>query len=325
MAELVGAREFARCASSAAALDALLDRYAPLVLIDLDDGAEPVDMGVTPLVVVGVTAHPDRVSPEWSIADVIVSTSDDSTIDGITSTVRSNPLAATALVLLLRGAHERTLTDALITESATYSMLQSGPEFWSWRSANPPRVRAEGEGPTVRIGRVGDLLEVTLARPDVRNALNATMRDELYDALNVAAADPSLRIRLTGEGPAFCSGGDLDEFGTRPDPTSAHLLRLRRSVGLCIAHLGARIEVQVHGACRGSGVELPAFAHRVVARSDATFGLPEVALGLVPGAGGTASIPRRIGRWRTAELALSGRAIDAPTALSWGLVDAVVD
>jgi enoyl-CoA hydratase/carnithine racemase len=79
----------------------------------------------------------------------------------------------------------------------------------------------------------------------------------------------------------------------------------------------------VHGACVGAGVELPAFAARVVARADARFWLPELGLGLVPGAGGTVSLPRRIGRQRTAWLALSGRPIDARTALAWGLIDEV--
>jgi enoyl-CoA hydratase/carnithine racemase len=79
----------------------------------------------------------------------------------------------------------------------------------------------------------------------------------------------------------------------------------------------------VHGACIGAGVELPAFAGRVVARPDATFRLPEVSMGLVPGAGGTVSIPRRIGRERFAPWALAGETIDATTALSWGLVDEI--
>jgi enoyl-CoA hydratase/carnithine racemase len=73
--------------------------------------------------------------------------------------------------------------------------------------------------------------------------------------------------------------------------------------------------------CAGSGIELPAFAGTVVAAPDTTFALPEVSLGLVPGAGGTVSLPHRIGRHRTALLALSGATIDAPTALAWGLVD----
>jgi len=79
----------------------------------------------------------------------------------------------------------------------------------------------------------------------------------------------------------------------------------------------------VHGACVGAGCELPAFCRRVCAREDAWFQLPEVGMGLVPGAGGTASLPGRIGRQRTAWLALSGSRIDAAKALRWGLIDEI--
>ena len=85
-----------------------------------------------------------------------------------------------------------------------------------------------------------------------------------------------------------------------------------------------KVESFVHGACVGAGLELPAFGRRVVAAEDSYFVLPEVGMGLVPGAGGTASVPRRIGRQRTAWLALSGERIDAETALDWGLVDDLV-
>jgi enoyl-CoA hydratase/carnithine racemase len=81
----------------------------------------------------------------------------------------------------------------------------------------------------------------------------------------------------------------------------------------------------VHGACVGAGVELPAFASRVVADPGARFRLPEVAMGLVPGAGGTVSLPRRIGRQRTCRLALTGEWLDAETALRWGLVDELAE
>ena len=74
---------------------------------------------------------------------------------------------------------------------------------------------------------------------------------------------------------------------------------------------------------RGAGVELAAFAGRVTAPAGTTFRLPEVSMGLIPGAGGTASIPRRIGRWRTLYLALSGVVLDAATAAQWGLIDEV--
>jgi enoyl-CoA hydratase/carnithine racemase len=69
-------------------------------------------------------------------------------------------------------------------------------------------------------------------------------------------------------------------------------------------------------------LEMAAFCGWIEAQDDSVFGLPELGLGLIPGAGGTVSVTRRIGRWRTAYLVLSGRVIDADTALAWGLVDA---
>ena len=130
-------------------------------------------------------------------------------------------------------------------------------------------------------------------------------------------------MRLSGNGPSFCSGGDLGEFGSFPDPATAHVTRLTRSPARLAHLLADRLHVHLHGACMGAGIEVPAFARHVTAAPDTRIALPEVALGLVPGAGGTVSIPRRIGRHRTAALALSGSTIDAATALAWGLVDEI--
>ena len=172
--------------------------------------------------------------------------------------------------------------------------------------------------------REGDRLRLTLNRPARRNAFSAEMRDALCEGLDLALCDASIReVVLEGAGPAFCAGGDLDEFGTRPDPATAHAVRSTRSAARRMALCAPRLRAELHGACIGAGVELPAFAGRVVAREDAVFALPEVAMGLVPGSGGTVSVPRRIGRQRTAYLALSGSRIDAPTALRWGLVDEI--
>ncbi len=234
-------------------------------------------------------------------------------------------MAATALALCLRQAPS-SLAGALVAESATYSLLQAGPEFRQWRAARPVREDRAEAGPAVRVERDGDRLALILNRPHVRNALNRALRDGLLEGLGLAAADPSItEVVLRGEGPSFCSGGDLDEFGTFSDPASAHLVRLAASIGRSIDALGPRIVAYVHGPCAGSGVELPAFAHRVMARPDFSAALPEVGLGLIPGAGGTASITRRVGRHRMALLALSGARIDAATALAWGLVDAVTE
>jgi enoyl-CoA hydratase/carnithine racemase len=150
------------------------------------------------------------------------------------------------------------------------------------------------------------------------------MRDELAAALLVAAADASItHVELSGTGPSFCSGGDLTEFGTSDDPVLAHLVRTTRSPAALLATVAERTVALVHGSCVGAGVELPAFAGRVVADPDATFRLPEVAMGLIPGAGGTVSLPRRIGRSRATYLAISGQPIEATTALAWGLVDEI--
>ena len=152
------------------------------------------------------------------------------------------------------------------------------------------------------------------------------MRDHLVAALEVAAADPSVTtVILRGNGESFCSGGDLDEFGSRPDPVTAHLVRLQRNAGRALAEVADRTTVHIHGSTVGSGIELAAFAHRVVARADTRIALPEVRLGLVPGAGGTVSLPRRIGRHATMLLAVGLQSVDARTALAWGLVDEVED
>jgi enoyl-CoA hydratase/carnithine racemase len=223
----------------------------------------------------------------------------------------------------LRGQPRRSIEDGLVAESATYSVLQSGPEFAAWRADHPPRSDRD-EGVRVRTERREETLVITLARPQRLNALDAQMRDELVDALAWAAADADLtRVELRGEGRAFCAGGDLDEFGTRPDPATAHLIRLQRSVARSLAWLEIPTVSYLHGACMGSGIELAAFTRTVIAAEDSQIALPEIGLGLVPGAGGTVSLPRRIGRLRTAWLAFSGCAIDAETARTWGLVDRI--
>jgi enoyl-CoA hydratase/carnithine racemase len=229
-------------------------------------------------------------------------------------------------VLLLRGAEGRSVDDGLVAESAVYSMLQAGPEFAAWRDGRAAVRTGSGVDPgdaPVQVGRDGDVLTVTLSRPAVHNALNTAMRDALVEALTVGVADPTVTVVLQGAGPSFCSGGDLGEFGTTPDPATAHLIRLTRSPAMLAAHLAPRLVAQVHGACIGAGTELAAFATRVVAHPGTFFALPELALGLVPGAGGTVSLPRRIGRHRTAWLVLSGERIGVERARRWGLVDEI--
>ena len=168
------------------------------------------------------------------------------------------------------------------------------------------------------------MLKLFLSRPEQGNALSMEMRDGLSEGLQVLAADPRLtKAIISGVGRFFCTGGALGEFGLAEDPARAHLVRSTRHLGLLIHEHASRVECHVHGACIGSGIELPAFAHRIVAAEKTFFQLPEINMGLIPGAGGTVSILRRIGRQRTAYLCLSAKRITAPTALEWGLVDSI--
>jgi enoyl-CoA hydratase/carnithine racemase len=150
------------------------------------------------------------------------------------------------------------------------------------------------------------------------------VRDGLVAAFDLAARDPAVtRVELRGEGPDFCSGGDLDEFGTTPDPATAHLVRSSRSPARALGRIHQPTTAFVQGAAIGAGIELAALCGRVVATANTRFRLPEIAMGLIPGAGGTATIPRRIGPELTAWMALTGVTVDVATAQRWGLVDEV--
>lgn len=236
-----------------------------------------------------------------------------------------SPQASLALVQLLRQGDRLDLHDALVAESLVYSTLQSGPEFGAWLAGRVrPDPPPDEPGPAVRVDRFQDEVVLTLNRPGRHNAFSVEMRDALVEGLQMVVADESVRrVVLRGEGPSFSSGGDLSEFGDLPDPATAHAVRSTRNPGRLLIRCGDRTEARVHGACIGAGVELPAFAGRVVSSNEAFFQLPELSMGLVPGAGGTASLPRRIGRQRTAWMALSGERVDVETALRWGLVDEV--
>lgn len=232
-----------------------------------------------------------------------------------------HPLSTSALAVLLQQTALLPVWEGLVAESATYSTLLAGPDFARWLAERPPRPLPPEDDEPVLVDRHGELVTLTLNRPERRNAYGHGMRDALVSALQIAVVDPAVTVELRGVGPSFCSGGDLAEFGTAPDPSAAHLIRLRHSAGQLLHDLNDRVTAHIHGACIGAGIELPAFAGRVVAAADTRMALPEISMGLVPGAGGTVSLVRRIGRWRTAWMALTGAAVDVEQALQWGLVD----
>ncbi len=248
-------------------------------------------------------------------------------LDPLIANIERSPIAAAVLVRLLRTSEGLAIEDALLIESLAYSTLQTGPEYQRWLAEHRAAVPFEhrDEGPAVLIERDGTALSLTLNRPSNRNGMTVEMRDALVEALQLAQADHDIeRVILRGAGKCFSTGGDLTEFGTAPDPATAHSVRTLRLPGRELAACARRVEAQLHGACIGSGIEFPAFAGRVVADASTHFQLPELNFGLIPGAGGCVSIPRRIGRQRAAWWVLSGQRINARQALDWGLIDAIV-
>lgn len=236
----------------------------------------------------------------------------------------ANPFAASVFARILRLSEHLSFADGLMLESVGYSTLLAGAEFRRWREANPPKLRAADTEAPVTVSRRKHSLRITLNRPHLHNALNGAMRHHLAEALRIAANDPAIeRTTLDGEGPSFCSGGDLAEFGGAADWAPAHALRVAQSVTGMVQDCGDTVSARIHGACFGAGIEIPAAARSVVATPDARFYLPKVHMGLIPGAGGTVTIRRRIGRHRTAWLGLSGRPLTAMEALAWGLIDGI--
>ena len=301
----------------------------PFLLFDATDAdlAEPAYARIRawlrelPCPSIAIAAAPMALTPA---CDAVLAGADEAA--PLLDNIRGCPIAAAVLVQLLRACETLPLSDGLTAESLAYSTLQAGPEFRRWLDANRAASAAvpTDTGPAVLIGREHDNLQLELNRPSNRNGMSVEMRDALVEALQLVLSDDSIRrVRLSGRGKCFSSGGDLTEFGTAPDPATAHMVRSLALPGRLLAACAERVEARVHGACIGSGIEFPAFAGRIVAAADAWFQLPELKFGLIPGAGGCISIARRIGRQRTAWLALSGQRIKAPQALQWGLVDAI--
>jgi enoyl-CoA hydratase/carnithine racemase len=313
----------------------------PLVTVEVPDAThgrwlDGLDITSVPAIVLVVAPDPACLPAGAVTAADVILTEDDTAPSpfvapaaGLSATTEQldarlvlNPVAGTALALQLRISAGLSVPAGLIAESATYSALQEGAEFRRWRASRPAR-EPEPDAGRVTVERLPGALQITLARPTRRNAVDWRMRDALAEALAAAAATPDARILLRGNGPDFCAGGDLDEFGSRPDPALAHLIRLTRSPAMLMHALADRTTAFLHGACLGAGIELPAFAGTIYASPDARMSLPEIGLGLIPGAGGTVSLPQRIGRWRTAFLALTGVTISAEQGLQWGLIDAI--
>ena len=167
---------------------------------------------------------------------------------------------------------------------------------------------------------------VTLNRPQVLNAYNLQMRDELYQVLTAIRDDPEVRVAIfKGAGErAFCVGADLTEFLSAPSPVIARQVRWERDVWGLFLSITKPLIAAVHGYVLGSGLEIALCCDIRLASEDAQFGLPEVGLGIIPAAGGSQTLPRIIGRAKALEMLLTGGRVKAEEAYRLKLVSQVV-
>jgi enoyl-CoA hydratase len=173
-----------------------------------------------------------------------------------------------------------------------------------------------------------DVLLVTLNRPEAANAMNTQMGRDLLDLFDGLIADPGhcRAVVLTGSGKkVFCAGGDLKERNGMTDEAwqDQHLI-FERGVRALI-ECPVPVVAAVNGAAYGGGCEIALCCDFIYAARHARFALPEVTLGIMPGAGGTQTLPRAVGERRAKELLLSGRPWSAEDAADWGMVNRVCE
>jgi len=179
---------------------------------------------------------------------------------------------------------------------------------------------------TIIYEKEAGIARIALNRPQVLNAYNIQMRDELYQVLGAIKDDSEVKVAiLCGAGErAFCAGADLSEFLTAPSPVIARQVRWERDVWGLFLSLPQPIIAALHGYVLGSGLEMALCCDIRIASDDAQFGLPEMSLGLIPAAGATQTLPRTVGRAAALEMLLANRRLKAQEAYDLGLVSQVV-
>ncbi len=167
---------------------------------------------------------------------------------------------------------------------------------------------------------------VTLNRPDVHNAQNDTLRRELYQLFAELQFDDAVKaVVVTGAGErAFSAGADIREFVEPASPTQLRERRKRIDYRAMMDRGPQPIIAAINGFALGGGLELALACDIRIAAENATLGLTEVNLAIIPGGGGTQRLPRLVGRGKALEMILTGARIPAAEALTIGLVERVV-
>ena len=178
---------------------------------------------------------------------------------------------------------------------------------------------------TVLYEKKDGIAYITLNRPQALNVYNIQMRDELYQVFGTLYDDEDARVViLKGAGEkAFCAGADLSEFLTAPSPIIARQVRWERDIWGVFLNVPQPVIAALHGYVLGSGIEMALCSDLRLASENVQFGLPEVALGIIPAAGATQTLPRTIGRAKSLEMLLTGRWIGAEEAYKAGMVNQI--
>lgn len=170
------------------------------------------------------------------------------------------------------------------------------------------------------------ILTITLNRPEKLNALNEEVLLNLSELFTQAKKDNAIRgILITGHGKAFCAGADINRLAECDAQSGYQFACFGQEVFRQLETLGKPSLAVINGFAFGGGCELAMAATLRMASSTAQLGQPEIKLGVIPGYGGTQRLARLIGKGRALDLCLTGRFIDAKTALEWGLVNGVVE
>ena len=167
---------------------------------------------------------------------------------------------------------------------------------------------------------------LSLNRPGRRNAYSVAMRDDFAEAIAAVAEDDEARVLLiTGQGPAFCAGADLTEFGAAPSLVIARQARWQRDVWGQLIALPKPIVAAAHGYCIGSGVELLLLADVRIAAAGTVFAMTELRLGMIPAAGGSQTLPLNAGPAAALDLLLTGRRFGVDEARRLGIISRIAE
>lgn len=171
---------------------------------------------------------------------------------------------------------------------------------------------------------ISGILQINLNRPDRLNALNSELLNELHDVIRNAKQDTQVKaLLITGEGKAFCAGADINQLAEVNSQQGLAFAEKGQKVFRDLETLGKPSLAAINGYAFGGGCELAMAATMRIASNKASFGQPEVKLGVIPGYGGTQRLARLVGKGRALDLCLTARFINADEALQWGLISEI--